>query len=565
MKKIASALALSALFVAGAVSAQTYTYSYPAGSCTTLSSDLSDGSRGTEVRSLQSFLVTQNYPGGGSWMMTGYFGQATAAALRLFQQSAGLPQSGMLDAATRASIQSRSCGYAPTNTNTNFNFNSYTYPNTYTAPSSNYNYNYTYPYSTPYAYNVVNLTSLSQNTGTPGSSVTIYGTGFDSVSNTVYLGSSVIGSVGSSNGTSLTVSIPPYFGLGSTYLKVSNARGTSNTLSFSIVASPYACNSIYGYGSSGCNASCPIGVVCDGHAGAPYIASMVPTSGSTNSTVTLMGSGFTANGNTVHFGNGIITNLNSVDGRGLSFTIPTTLTGYGSQQVNLGSYPVYVTNSRGENSNTVTYSITSTAGSTGTPILGSVQGPSTLGLGAQGTWTLSVNAPTGSFLTTTIRWGDEGTYGTQAQPQTIALSGAQTLSFSHTYYTAGTYTITFTFSGAGGTNATTATVTVGSGTNVLTLTSLTPSSGPVGTPVTLTGTGFTGDNTIHFGTGGVQHVTSASNTYLSLTIPAYISPCDLLNPGYACGAPLQSVVPGTYPVYVTNSNGATNILYFNVQ
>ena len=50
--------------------------------CVILTTNLSFGSRGAEVTKLQQFLVSQNYPGGGSWMITGYFGQATTQAVR---------------------------------------------------------------------------------------------------------------------------------------------------------------------------------------------------------------------------------------------------------------------------------------------------------------------------------------------------------------------------------------------------------------------------------------------------------------------------------------------------
>jgi peptidoglycan hydrolase-like protein with peptidoglycan-binding domain len=78
-KLIVSLVAAATLLSTGVASAQTY-YS---GSCgTTYTRDLTVGSRGSDVTSLQSFLVAQNYPGGGSWMITGYYGQATAAAVR---------------------------------------------------------------------------------------------------------------------------------------------------------------------------------------------------------------------------------------------------------------------------------------------------------------------------------------------------------------------------------------------------------------------------------------------------------------------------------------------------
>mgnify|MGYP001588451433 CR=1 FL=1 len=69
----------------------------------------------------------------------------------------------------------------------------------------------------------------------------------------------------------------------------------------------------------------------------------------------------------------------------------------------------------------------------------------------------------------------------------------------------------------------------------------------------------------HFGIGGLQNVASANGTTIYYTIPSYLSACDLMTFGMACTPYAQSVVTGTYPVYVTNSNGASSILYFTVQ
>src|SRR3990167_10577473 len=116
---VAVSLALSTLG-ATAVSAQTYNYNVPTSTgCVTLSQDLSLGSRASDVRALQNFLVAQNYPGGGSWMVTGYFGAATAAAVRNFQSGQGLANTGAIDAATRAAISRVSC--LPTGQAGNYN------------------------------------------------------------------------------------------------------------------------------------------------------------------------------------------------------------------------------------------------------------------------------------------------------------------------------------------------------------------------------------------------------------------------------------------------------------
>src|SRR5262245_23669417 len=116
MKKLITFAALAIMAIGTSASAQVYgTYSSfysvvnTGGSCVSLSRDLYLGARGTDVRTLQSFLVSQNYPGSGTWMITGYYGQATAAAVRIYQQQRGLPVTGAVDYATRSSLNS-GCG-----------------------------------------------------------------------------------------------------------------------------------------------------------------------------------------------------------------------------------------------------------------------------------------------------------------------------------------------------------------------------------------------------------------------------------------------------------------------
>lgn len=543
------AVLVAATFVGVPVQAQTYAI----GACVNLTSNLSVGSRGSEVRTLQSFLVAQNYPGGGSWMITGYYGQATAAAVRIFQQYRGLSQTGIVDSATRTAIANASCGYLTTPTvGTPLNYSSYfTYP-------------YTYPtYTNP---GTVSITSMSQNTGVPGDSLTLYGVGFDSV-NTIYFGSQTLSGI-SSNGTSLTLTIPSYYTYAanqSVQLYVANSRGTSNKMTFTIY--PYGTYYPYNqypyqnqfsclYGGFGC----PTG-------GVPTVSYLTPTSGGVGTTVTIFGTGFSASGNSVHLGNGVIANLNSPDGRSVSFTVPAQLTGFGTQPIAVGTYNVSVTNAQGLTSNTLPFTITSTSASAAPSITG-LNGPTTLATGQQGTWTVQINNPSSSYLTVSVAWGDTSVYGAAASaPQTLSVQGQTSVTFTHTYYVSGTYTPTFTVSNAyGAQNSTSATVVVsGQTAGAVFLSYLSPSAGRVGTQIVISGTGFNAyDNTVHFGVGGTQHVSSVNGTTIYYTIPSYVSPCDTQVSGY-CALYAQQVTPGTYPIYITNANGTSNVLNFQVQ
>lgn len=109
----------------------------------------------------------------------------------------------------------------------------------------------------------------------------------------------------------------------------------------------------------------------------------------------------------------------------------------------------------------------------------------------------------------------------------------------------------------------------GSGNTTPAVTSLEPSSGPVGTIITIRGSGFspTG-NTIHFDRGGKINLPSTNNgTVIQYQIPSGVSICDLVDPAsqVLCKGPTLIIVPGTYQMSVTNAQGRdSNTLPFTV-
>ena len=582
-KSLVSAVALLSLFAASAVSAQavgqTYysPYTSPAYStgagCVTLSRDLTVGMRGSDVTSLQSFLVAQNYPGSGSWMVTGYFGTATQAAVRIFQSQRGLPQTGIADGATRAAIGNCGGGVANNYVNPFSSPFAQGYGGTQYNNSFNYGYNYggTNPYNYNYNYPVtgaVRINALSVTSAVTGSSVTISGSGFDYNNNTVFVGSVPVTGIASNSGTSLSFVVPQNVS-GSVMVYVANSRGSSNSLTLNVINFTGGSGCVYpyntGYGNCGTCGTYGYGVPCQNMQLA--ITSLSPDNGAVGSQVTVYGSGFSTTGNTVRFGSGIIANIGSQDGRAISFAVPMNLVGYNSQPVGLGVYPVSVTNASGYTSNTLTFTVNALGG-TSAPTISNVSGPSTLSTNVAGTWTLTVLTGQSTYTNVSVRWGDEGTYGYSASaPQTTYLSGNQTFTFTHSYAASGTYTVTFTVTNlAGQSNTSTATVTVsGSGSGQVSLSSVTPLSGRVGTQIILQGNGFTTyDNTVHFGIGGTQHLVSQNGTQIYFTIPAYISPCDVATSGTYCALYAQQVTPGPYQVYVQNALGQTNQLTFTV-
>lgn len=106
----------------------------------------------------------------------------------------------------------------------------------------------------------------------------------------------------------------------------------------------------------------------------------------------------------------------------------------------------------------------------------------------------------------------------------------------------------------------------GSGSSSVSIVSLSPLSGAVGTQVTITGKGFTATkNNIHFGVGGIASVNSADGTHLTVQVPQSVGPCDFIGAySQECAAPEQLITPGSYPVSVSNINGTSNSLSFVV-
>jgi peptidoglycan hydrolase-like protein with peptidoglycan-binding domain len=583
-KIVASGVVAVSIFGATVASAQTYypTYTTGSGACVSLTSDLSYGQKGSNVTQLQNFLVAQNYPGGGSWMVTGYFGSATVAAVRNFQQAQGLPMTGSVDASTRAAISRVSCGTGYNNQSYLYTNNTYNqgYPYNYNNYTNSYPYNYNYNFNSNYNYNscgtfpyytscissygtTPHLTSLSVTAAPAGAPVTVFGTGFDPIANTVYVGGTTLSNISSNNTTSLTFTVPAN-ATGATSVSVGNSHGTSNALTLTIG------NYGYPYNNYPPNTPCGYGYTynCLPNTGVPTVSYLSPNTGSVGTSVTVYGAGFSSTGNTVHFGNGVISNLLSTDGHSVSFTVPSTISGYGYQPIGLGSYDVSVSNNVGVLSNTMPFTITS-LGSTGAATITNVSGPNSLGVSVSGNWIVTVQNPGNNYITTSVSWGDTGNgYVNMAAPQITYTSGATTLTFTHAYFAAGTYTVTFTVSNASGQqNTSSATVYVSSSGNTgsVTLSAISPNSGHIGTQVMLQGSGFSSlDNTVHFGIGGTQHIPSANGTTIYYTIPQYVSPCDVAPYGGVCAQNIQQIMAGPVQMYVTNSNGTTQVLMFQV-
>jgi len=463
------------LLTAGVASAQTY-YPYSAPnqnlSCVSLTHHLTRGSSDAqtngEVSKLQRFLVSQNYPGGGAWMITGYFGSGTEQAVRNFQNTNGIVATGAVGPATRDAIQRQTCGNS---------FSAPTIPTT-AAPTQTIPQDaFAFPFNTSNSF-------------------------FNYLSTTF-----------------------PYL---ADY--------------FQSFKEPVASNIV-------------------------QINQLTPNFGGVGDQVTIWGTGFSSAGNAVHFGNGVIANIRSFDGRSLTFEVPSELKGFGNRPIELATYNVSVVNERGQRSNAVQFNVTSLSKTNTSAEIISVTGPASVTVGIPSTWTVLFGTQSLGNVTTTVHWGDGSTPTTQITQINSIFQQSQ--SFTHAYSAVGTYTITVEARSAFGkvttkTLAVTVTESIGGGSGNVIISSLSPSQGQAGVQIVIQGTGFTSqDNTVHFGIGGTRNLVSTDGgTKIFYTIPHFISPCDLIVG--VCNAPATQVTSGTYPIFVTNASGSTGAVNFLV-
>ena len=114
---------------------------------------------------------------------------------------------------------------------------------------------------------------------------------------------------------------------------------------------------------------------------------------------------------------------------------------------------------------------------------------------------------------------------------------------------------------------------VSCGTMAPTISFLFPTSGPVGTSVTITGNRFTPmNNSVKFGEGYINGLDSSAwfigpegQTQITFTVPDGLTPC--LYNGLTmmpCPAMYMQITPGSYSVSVINENGTSNAVNFIV-
>jgi hypothetical protein len=98
------------------------------------------------------------------------------------------------------------------------------------------------------------------------------------------------------------------------------------------------------------------------------------------------------------------------------------------------------------------------------------------------------------------------------------------------------------------------------GTTQLFISKINPSSGPIGTEVTITGSGFTkSENSVIFGNAvTISNLSSSDSTHLIFIVPQNAGPvsCTQSIPGHCTSSP---TIPESYGVQVKNTNGFISI------
>ena len=224
------------------------------------------------------------------------------------------------------------------------------------------------------------------------------------------------------------------------------------------------------------------------------------------------------------------------------------------------------------------------------PVISGVNGPLSLNVNQQGTWTVTASNPYyqfGATLLYSVDWGDQPVYVSYLNNNIPVYSSQQNATFTHSYLQAGTYTLRFTVTNQNGQIAQTSlSVNVFGVTNYIApvIYSLTPTSGRIGTQVTINGAGFGTNNIntnscilyggstcanpylpniINFSGNIIPNVYSFNGTSLTFNVPSYSSPaCLYSNP--ACMIAQTQILPGIYPVSVVNANGVSNSMNFVV-
>lgn len=283
----------------------------------------------------------------------------------------------------------------------------------------------------------------------------------------------------------------------------------------------------------------------------PVITRIAPDEGPVGTEVRLSGARFTSD-SVVRIGDGAIHDVTvSNNGRTLSFVVPDYVGQYCppdefctaiAYEVTPGDYEIRVVTGP-RTSNSVTFTVTAEEEEPGTELaIDSIEGPTSLALGAEGSWTVNVSGATSSDLRYSVTWGDER-LGLRSL---LSLDeGQASATFTHTYDEPGVYTPEFTVRDADGNTVSkqAAEVTVHED-GAVRIDAIEPASARAGAQVTLTGEGFDGETEVWIGRRAAEQVEIESDSSLSFTVP--------------------SLPAGDYRVTVTSDEGRSNAVAFRI-
>ncbi|OGZ54375.1 MAG: hypothetical protein A3B25_01780 [Candidatus Ryanbacteria bacterium RIFCSPLOWO2_01_FULL_48_26] len=205
------------------------------------------------------------------------------------------------------------------------------------------------------------------------------------------------------------------------------------------------------------------------------------------------------------------------------------------------------------------FKITSDSTSNKPPVISGGAFPTTLSVGQTGTWTIYASDPENGALSYSVDWGDVLTALSPLSSTASPNSFIQNATFTHSYSSAGTYTVNFKVADNTGQVArTSATVQVGN-TSQPSITNVFPSSGPEDTYVIISGFNFTSTgNEVRFdcysgGGAGETNIPSLDGKTLKSSVPT---------------VPIQAGTVISYPlsckITVNNQNGTSNSMPFSI-
>ena len=114
----------------------------------------------------------------------------------------------------------------------------------------------------------------------------------------------------------------------------------------------------------------------------------------------------------------------------------------------------------------------------------------------------------------------------------------------------------------GGTNCASTVLAASSTSTTPSISYLLPSSGPVGTQVTIVGSGFDSSSHVLIDTGAIGSSSYLDNTHITFTVPSSFGA--LCDPGAFCSNIAFSTAPGSHKIAVKTASGTSNAVNFTV-